>query len=625
MSDGARDGTTGTTDDIATDGTQDRTFSRRGWRLILKLTRQRRAGIALGVAVGLAWTAAKVSTGVLVRNAVDQGIIADDPGALRKWSVTLGCVAVASAVFTGLRRYVAFREARWVEAHLRDRLFAHLQRLHFAFHDRAQTGQLMSRANTDLQQVQAFVVMIPLTISNFVTVLAVTVILAVIDPVLTLLALGSLPFLNVVATRFSRTLFPSVMGIQRESAELAAVVEESVAGVRVVKGLGAERVQADRLKAEAEDVYDESMAAAMTRARFLPAMELLPNLGLIAVLGYGGHQVLNGSLSLGTLVMFNVYIAMLIWPLRMLGMIVAQSQRAAVSAERVDEVLSTEPEVDDPAHPAELPPGGGEVRFGGVRFGYGRPDPVLDGFDLDVAPGESVALVGATGSGKTTVARLIPRFYDVEDGTVGIDGADVRTLGLQELRRAVGIVFEDTFLFSDTIGANIAFADPDAPHVAIERAARLAGAHEFISALPEGYATTIGERGYSLSGGQRQRIAIARAILADPRVLILDDATSAVDPTKEHEIRDALTEVMRGRTTIVIAHRPATIALADRVVLIDGGRVVAEGTHASLLGTEPRYRQVLAAAAQREMAGNGHGNGSGNGHGASQPAEEVRS
>jgi ATP-binding cassette, subfamily B, bacterial len=619
MSDGARDGTTGTTDDIATTGTQDRTFSKRGWRLILKLTRQRRAGIALGVAVGLAWTAAKVSTGLLVRNAVDEGIIADDPGALRTWSVILGCVAVASATFTGLRRYIAFREARWVEAHLRDRLFAHLQRLHFAFHDQAQTGQLMSRANTDLQQVQAFVVMIPLTISNFVTVLAVTVILALIDPVLTLLALGSLPFLNVVATRFSRTLFPSVMGIQRESAELAAVVEESVAGVRVVKGLGAERVQADRLKAEAEDVYDESMAAAMTRARFLPAMELLPNLGLIAVLGYGGHQVLNGNLSLGTLVMFNVYIAMLIWPLRMLGMIVAQSQRAAVSAERVDEVLTTEPEVDDPARPVALPPGGGEVRFAGVRFGYGRADPVLDRFDLEVAPGESVALVGATGSGKTTVARLIPRFYDVEAGTVSIDGADVRTLALQDLRRAVGIVFEDTFLFSDTIGANIAFADPDAPHAAIERAARLAGAHEFISALPEGYATTIGERGYSLSGGQRQRIAIARAILADPRVLILDDATSAVDPTKEHEIRDALTEVMRGRTTIVIAHRPATIALADRVVLIDGGRVVAEGTHASLLGTEPRYRQVLAAAAQREMAGNGHGNG----HAADRATEGV--
>jgi ATP-binding cassette subfamily B protein len=599
--DDTNDDTTGDTTD--TPGDEQRTFSSRGWRLIRDLTRLRRGGIALAVAVGLAWTAAKVSTGLLVRNAVDQGIIADDTGALRRWALILGAVAIASATFTGLRRYLAFREARWVEAHLRDRLFAHLQRLHFAFHDQAQTGQLMSRANTDLQQVQAFVVMIPLTISNAVTVTAVTVILAVIDPVLTLLALGSLPFLNVLATRFSRRLFPSVMGIQRESAELAAVVEESVAGVRVIKGLGAERVQAGRLTAEAQDVYDESMAAARTRARFLPGLELLPNLGLIMVLGVGGHQVLNGNLTLGTLVMFNVYIAMLIWPLRMLGMIVAQSQRAAVSAERVDEVLTTEPEVDDPAHPVALPAGGGEVTFREARFGYGRVRPVLDGLDLRVAPGESVALVGATGSGKSTVARLIPRFYDVEGGAVLLDGVDVRSLGLDQLRRSVGIVFEDTFLFSDTIAANIAFADPDASQDAIERAARLAGAHEFVSDLADGYATLIGERGYSLSGGQRQRIAIARAILADPRVLILDDATSAVDPTKEHEIRDALTEVMRGRTTIVIAHRPATIALADRVVLLDEGRVVAEGTHGSLLVGEPRYRQVLAAAAASAGAG----------------------
>ncbi|HEX6165324.1 MAG TPA: ABC transporter ATP-binding protein, partial [Acidimicrobiales bacterium] len=327
--------------------------------------------------------------------------------------------------------------------------------------------------------------------------------------------------------------------------------------------------------------------------------------------GYGGHQVLEGHLSLGSLIAFNVYIGMLIWPLRMLGMIVAQAQRATASAERVDEVLSTEPEIRDAARPVTLPPGGGEVRFTGVRFGYGRAEPVLDGFDLTVRAGESVALVGATGSGKTTVARLIPRFYDVEAGTVALDGVDVRDLRLRDLRRSVGIVFEDTFLFSDSIAANIAFADPQAPPAAIERAARLAGAHEFVSALPEGYATRIGERGYSLSGGQRQRIAIARAILADPRVLILDDATSAVDPTKEHEIRDALAEVMRGRTTIVIAHRPATIALADRVVLVDGGRVAAEGTHQSLLGSNARYRQVLATAARHEAratvaaAGNG--------------------
>ncbi|HEY8527770.1 MAG TPA: ABC transporter ATP-binding protein [Acidimicrobiales bacterium] len=577
-----------------------------GWRLITAAVRRRWAGIAVGVLTGLVWTGAKVSTGVIVRNAVDRGIEAGDTGALVRWSIILGVAAVVSATFTGLRRWFAFREARWIELDLRDRLFAHVQRLHFAFHDRVQTGQLMSRANTDLQQVQSFLVMIPLTISNGVTVVAVTVILAVIDPVLTLLALGSLPFLNVLATRFSRTLHPYVMGIQRESAELAAVVEETVAGVRVIKGLGAEAVQADRLRSEADDVYEESMNAARTRARFLPGLELLPNLGLIAVLGYGGHQVLNGDLSLGSLVAFNVYIGMLIWPLRMLGTIVAQAQRAAVSAERVDEVLATAPDIADPPRPKSLPAGDGvrgEVRFEGVRFGYGRPTPVLDGFDLRIAPGESVALVGATGSGKSTVARLIPRFYDVEAGRLLVDGVDVRDLRLRELRRAVSIVFEDTFLFSDTIAANIAFADPEASQAQIERAAELAGAHEFIAELPEGYATPIGERGYSLSGGQRQRIAIARAILADPRILILDDATSAVDPTKEHEIRGALTEVMRGRTTLVIAHRPATIALADRVVLLDEGRIVAEGTHDELLAREPRYRTVLAAAALAADAG----------------------
>ena len=576
-----------------------------GWQLILDACRARRRGILLGVLVGLGWTMGKVSVGLLVGAAIDRGIEAEDDLALRRWALLIAVAAVVVGTFTGLRRFLAFREARWIEADLRERLFAHIQRLHFAYHDRAQTGQLMSRANTDLQQIQAFVVMIPLTISNGVTVLAVTVILLTIDPLLTVLALGSLPFLNVLATRFSRRLHPAVMGIQQESAELAAVVEETVAGVRVVKGFGAERVQRARLGVEADGVYDESMNAARVRARFLPALELLPNLGLIATLGYGGHQVVDGSLTLGDLIAFNVYVVMLIWPLRMLGMILAQAQRSAASAERVKEVLETAPDIADAPTGAPLPPAGpdggrGEVRFEGVRFAYATDLPlVLDGLDLVVPAGQSVAVVGATGSGKSTVARLIPRFYDVLDGRVVVDGVDVRDVRLRDLRKAVGIVFEETFLFSDSIGANIAFADPEASSDAIVRAARLAGADEFIEALPEGYETLIGERGYSLSGGQRQRIAIARAILADPRVLILDDATSSVDPTKEHEIRDALTEVMRDRTTIVIAHRPATIALADRVVLLRDGRVVADGTHEQLLASCGEYREVLAAAERR--------------------------
>ena len=537
----------------------------------------------------------------LVELAIDEGIEAGNGATITRYAWLIGLAGLVAAAFTGLRRYSAFREARLSEAVLRDRLFAHLQRLHFAYHDGQQTGQLMSRANNDLQQIQNAVVLVPLTIANLTTVAAVTVILLTIDPVLTLLALGSLPAVNVLAKRFSTRLHPTMVGVQQESAELSAVVEETVAGIRVVKGFAAEDTQARRLRQEADDLYAVSMAGARIRSTYWPALELLPNVGLIMVLGYGGHQVIEGNLALGSLVAFNAYVVLLVWPLRMLGWIVAMSQRAAASAQRVHEVLVTESAVVDPVDPVALPASGGDVRFDHVRFAYAPgATPVLDGFDLHIPAGQTVALVGATASGKSTVAKLLPRFYDVDAGSIALDGTDVRQLGLESLRRAVGLVFEETFLFSDTIAANIAFADPDAPVEAIERAARLAGAHGFIGELPLGYATEIGERGFSLSGGQRQRIAIARAILADPRVLILDDATSAVDPTKEHEIRDALTEVMRDRTTLVIAHRPATIALAERVVLIGDGRVLADGTHQELLTTSDAYREVLAAAAARE-------------------------
>jgi ATP-binding cassette, subfamily B, bacterial len=419
---------------------------------------------------------------------------------------------------------------------------------------------------------------------------------------LTLLALGALPLLNVAATRFSRRMQPVTTELQQKLGDLTAVVEESVAGVRAVKGFGSERLQSRQLDREADAVREWSLQSARLRSGFLPLVDFLPTLALVAILWYGGHLVLNGELELGYIVAFNSYVLMLIWPLRMAGMLVAQASRASAAAGRLDAILATHPEVVDKPGARVLPPGPGEIRFESVDFGYRGGRPIFTDLDLVIRGGEAVAVVGPTGSGKTTVARLVPRFYDVDAGRVLLDGVDVRDVKVHHLRRNIGIVFEDTFLFSDTVRDNIAFADPQAPMDDVRRAARLAGADEFIDDMPDGYETVVGEQGYSLSGGQRQRLAIARAVLADPRVLILDDATSSVDPTKEHEIRAALREVMAGRTTLIIAHRPATIALADRVVLVDGGRVAAEGTHEELLASSERYREVLAQAAAIEAA-----------------------
>ena len=576
---------------------------RDGWRLLWSTIRRHRGGVIGGVVAGGLWTGAKVMVPALSQRAIDRGIISDQPGALLRWTVAIVIVGLVSAVCVGLRRYLAFGIAYRTETELRMRLFAHLQRLHFAFHDEAQTGQLMSRAATDLQQIQGFAVLIPVTVSNFLTVTAVATILMVIDLRLALLALAALPLLNVFATRFSKSIHPVSMELQQELAGVATVVEETVTGIRVVKGFGAEGIQAAVLRDRVERVLGQAMQAARIRAAFMPTLDFLPALGLLAVLWYGGHLVLAGRLTIGELIAFNAYVIMLIWPLRMTGMLIAQAQRAVAAAQRIHEILATMPAVVDRPDARPLLPGSGAVEFVDVSFGYGGTGPaVLEGLNLSLRAGEAVALVGPTGCGKTTVARLVPRFYDIDGGSITIDGVDVRDVALHDLRRAVGIVFEDTFLFSDSVAANIAFADPDAPQEVIERAARLAGAYEFIAALPDGFATELGERGFSLSGGQRQRIALARAIVADPRVLILDDATSSVDPTKEHEIREAMAEVMQGSTTIVIAHRPATIALADRVILLDQGRIVAEGSHDELLAENERYRQVLAAAAERDAA-----------------------
>jgi ATP-binding cassette, subfamily B, bacterial len=577
---------------------------RAGWHLLRTSIGEHRGAVAMGVVAGQIWTVARVAIPTLTAVGINEGVVDHRPSRLVPWCIAILVLGALSAVCSGLRRYLAFTVAYRVETDLREDMFANLARLDFRFHDQARTGQLMARAATDLQQINQFVVMIPISIANVVTIASVTAILFYINVVLAVIALACLPILNVAAKRFSTLIHPVSLELQEELSGLSAVVEEAVSGIRAIKGFGAEETVAGKLAHQANRIFDRIMRIARIQAFFNPLLDVLPALSLAFVLWYGGYAVIYHRLSVGDLLAFNLYVVMLVGPLQMVGQIIAQGQRAVASGERVGEILDADPVIHHDPNGVPLPDGGGSVEFQNVTFCYepgGRP--VLTNFSLEVQPGESVAIVGATGSGKSSIARLLPRFYDPEAGRILLDGEALTNIDLRQLRRAVAVVFEDTFLFTSSVAENIAFANPDIAFDQVLRAARLAGADEFISELPEGYDTLLGERGLSLSGGQRQRLALARAILADPRVLVLDDATSSVDATKEHEIRDALKEVMRGRTTIVIAHRTATIALASRVVLLEGGRIIADGTHDGLLATSTAYRDVLAQGAARDEVG----------------------
>ncbi len=584
-----------------------------GWSLLTRTILRHRRAVFAGVGAGMLWSAIRVVVPTLTGSAIDKDMENGwHPANLLVYVAAILVLGALSSTCSGFRRYHAFKVAYAVETDLRQAMFANLQELDFKYHDNAQTGQLMARSATDLQQINQFCTMIPITIANVLTVVLVAVILLVIDWQLALLALFCLPFVNVAAKRFSTRLHPVSMSLQEELSTVSTVVEETVTGIRAVKGFGAEAGQHDQLARRADRVFDRIVHLAAIRGRFQPLLDVIPAVSMVGVLAYGGILVIDHRIEVGQLVEFNLFITMLINPLRSIGQIIAQAQRAVASSERVSQVLEALPEVTERPDARRLGGGPGEVRFEQVIFSYAPGSrPILDRLELTVAAGESVAIVGATGSGKTTVARLIPRFYDVTSGRVLLDGQDVRDLKMNELRAAVAVVFEDTFLFTDTVAANIAFAEPASSFDEVRRAAELAGADSFIAELPEGYNTILGERGFSLSGGQRQRIALARAILANPRVLILDDATSSVDATKEHEIRDALTQVMTNRTTIVIAHRPATIGLAQRVVLLDEGRIVATGTHDELRIHNARYQEVLAQQAALAAAGS------------AQPATEV--
>jgi ATP-binding cassette subfamily B protein len=564
-----------------------------GWRYLFWIARRQRWTTAGAITAGMAWQGAAIAAPLLIKSAIDRGIVNHNTRAL--WWACAGLVGLGAveAIAGGSRHFFAIRNRARADAQARDAIFRRALELDARYHDRVGAGELISRASNDAELVARAFDSVGHTIGYVLTLFGASAILVVIDWRLALAVLAPLPLVSLGFGRYSQRYAQRTKINQEALADATTLIEETIAGIRVVKGLNAGGALARRFRRQSDDVVRTALDVARVDAVFLPALEALPLIGILVVLWYGSHRVLNGSITLGTFAVFNFYLALLVNPLRTIGQRVGTFQRAAAAARRVTEVLRAEPVVLESPHPRPFP-SSADVSFDDVRFSYEEGPAVLDGFSLEIPAGTSLALVGATGSGKSTAAALLARFYDPDSGRVSIGGTDVRELELAGLRRGVGIVFEDTFLFGDTVRGNLGFGAPDADEGAVEHAARLAGADEFVERLPEGYETMLGERGYSLSGGQRQRISIARAILADPKVLILDDATSAVDATKEHEIRAALGEVMHGRTTLVIAHRPATIALADRVAVVDEGRVVDQGTHAELLARSPAYRALLA-------------------------------
>jgi ATP-binding cassette subfamily B protein len=568
---------------------------RAAWRFVRAVVRSQTSGVVGAALSGLLWQAGAVSAPLMVKYAIDHGVLTKDRHTLLIWLGALLGVGLLEMTAGAVRHLYAIRNRARSDARVRDAIFAHALRLDASYHDRVGPGELMSRASSDSEHVARMMDSIGHTIGYVLTVFAVAIVLLVLDWRLALIVLIPLPLISLAGWAYSRRYHARTERLQERWGETATLVEETVSGIRVVKGLGAGGPLAAEFRSRSRSIVDRALDIARLDAVFMPTLEFLPMLGLIAVLWLGGRRVISGDLSLGSFVAFNAYIAMLVWPLRVLGQRVTTLQKAVGATARNSEVRDAEPRLRDPRHPEVLErPVRGDVRLTGVQFGHEGGHPVLDGLDLHVAPGESVALVGSTGSGKSTVAGLLARLYDPDAGSVSLDGHDVRELRIADVRGAVALVFEETFLFTDTVRENIRFARPDAHDEEVEQAAELAGAAAFIADLPDGYSTLLGERGFSLSGGQRQRVAIARAILADPAVLVLDDATSAVDATKEREIRAALTSVMSGRTTLVIAHRPATIALADRVAVLEGGRIVEQGTHGELLQHSARYRALLA-------------------------------
>jgi ATP-binding cassette subfamily B protein len=562
--------------------------------------RSHRRDVVLVFGAALAGTAITAVLPLLVRAIIDDAVVPDASGdTARDLAPLLIAMVGLGLVRFGLsfaRRFGAGRLGIDVEYDMRNDIYDHLHRLDFARHDELQSGQLVSRANSDVRVVQMLLGFLPFMSGNLLLFLLSLAFMVSLSPPLTAVALVTVPVLMAMAVRMRTVVYPSSWDAQQRAAELAAVVEEATSGVRVVKGFGQERRELDKLRDAGVRLFGARMRNARISAKRQASMQVVPALAQVAILAFGGWLAMEGRISLGTLLAFQTYLLQLVAPVRQLAGMTVMAQTARAAAERIFELLDSTSDVVERPGARALDLVRGEIVFDDVSFGYLRSEPVLDGFSLRVEPGEVVALVGASGSGKSTVSLLLPRFYDAQAGSVTVDGVDVRDVTLDSLRHNIGVVFEDSFLFSDSIRANLSYGRPDASDADIERAARWAQAHEFIEALPNGYDTEVGERGLTLSGGQRQRIALARALLTDPQVMLLDDATSSIDVHTEEEIHETLRRVMRGRTTILVAHRRSTLHLADRIVVLDGGQVVDSGTHEELDCRCPLYRRLLGGA-----------------------------
>ncbi|RSM52790.1 ABC transporter ATP-binding protein [Actinoplanes sp. ATCC 53533] len=568
---------------------------RKSWlRRALPLVKAHRGLLITSLVLSFAGLIVQVQIPNLVRIGIDRAIV-ERTASLPVYVWWIVALALLQGVITYFARLYLLRTAYELEYDLRNIVYAHLARMPFGFFDRVQSGELMSRSSSDIRAVQMYLSFGPsILVQCLIAVVAFVLMLSINVP-LAIVAMATMPIIGFLGLGMRKAIFPVSWLIQARLARLATVVDENIQGVRIVKAFAAEGRQLRTLAEAADRIRWAYLQDARIRSRWTPVLDNLPRLGLALVLLFGGILVIRGETTVGAIVAFNSYVLMLQPPFRMLGMMIMMGQRASASASRIYEILDTPSEVVDPPEPVDVVLRG-DVSFSDVRFTYPNGTVALDGLNLRVRSGETVAVVGATGSGKSTLGRLLARFYDVGAGRISIDGHDVRGLRLAGLRDQVGIVPDEPFLFSLSLHDNIAYGRPAADRESVVAAAVAAGADDFIAALPEGYDTVVGERGYTLSGGQRQRVAIARALLVNPPVLVLDDATSAIDVTVEQRIHSSLRALMRGRTTLIVAHRLSTISLADRVVLMEGGRVIADGTHSSLLATEPRYAGVLASA-----------------------------